>query len=88
MPSGQEASAARRIIYYTPYDSYCAIIAAVIVRAYEDARGHVEQEPENKQKRVDIILDAAQYFNDDRYEWHMELLGRDPAVKPDWSKQR
>ena len=87
MPSGQDASEARRIIYRTPYESYCAIVAAVIVRAYDDARGKVEKEPENKQQRIDIIQDAAQYFNDDRYEWHMELLGRDPALKPDWSKQ-
>ena len=67
MPSGQDASEARRIIYRTPYESYCAIVAAVIVRAYDDARGKVEKEPENKQQRIDIIQDAAQYFNDDRY---------------------
>ena len=76
----------QRVIYNSRYESCYCLLLAIIARAKEDALGMVEKKPPSKQQRADIVRDAVSYFNDDRYEWHMELLGLDPEMKPDWGK--
>ena len=83
MPSGPIASEAHRTIYIDDCASYRHILAAVMHRAWRDAMGQIESGCKCKDE---VMIDAALYFEDGRAEWHMELLGVDPSLRPDWRK--
>jgi hypothetical protein len=39
-------------------------------------------------RRDEVMIDAALYFEDGRAKWHMELLGIDPTLRPQWRNKK
>jgi hypothetical protein len=84
----KQAPQTGRTNYIDEYACYCHIIAAVIFRAYQDAMGTVESTGDILRRKEEIMKDGAAYFEDGRFAHHAELIGLDPTLRPDWSKDK
>ena len=74
--------------YGEEWQCYRHIIVAVMYRAYQDVAGVIESTGDVLRNKAEIMRDGAAYFEDGRFQAHAEMIGLDPALKPDWSKQR
>jgi len=64
----------------TQADPYCALVRAIIVRAFRDSCGRIgtEMRAMDSELRVGCITDAIHFFNDGRFAHWCELLGANP----------
>jgi len=81
----QRSSQPSRTICHDDYECYRHLLASIMYRAFQDARGRIESSCKTPDM---VMIDAALYFEDGRYAWHAELLGIDPAMRPDWKGER
>ena len=76
----------RRTRYTEDWQCYRHIVAAIMFRAYQDALGIIESSGGVLRCKEEIMKDGAAYFDDGRFEYHAELIGLDPSLRPDWRK--
>ena len=73
--------------YDHEWQCYRHIVAAIMYRAFQDAAGVIESTGEVTRRKSAIMQDGAAYFEDGRFEYHAELIGLDPTLRPDWKNE-
>jgi len=66
-------------VQVTTYDAHCALVRAVIARAYWDSLGRIGMSSyKTEERRYAIMRDGSLFFKDGRCRHFLELIDCDP----------